>query len=412
MSSIEPLALGASHLLAPWWPEDHPLVQLTQTTRRWNHPVSPSEGRAIAGAALTAFLSEKAALLNLPTDLSRYGLSYVKAGAYSQIRRLLIDGAPTAWMVELPADLDSRTDVIAQNHTNFAHFHERNRARFVPEPLFLYRSEGAPEGPSNPYAVSVHQFFEGYEELNFGMGTLRRWDVTDRENPMIPLPAAIVPETLAAMVAIIVYHFELDEANPAQGTSITGIQINRGDFIYRSRSDGAPDLHLITVRSREEGVSIPLFVLSLIQMAAAEEMIPDRDKVGSTLGFRVEVPVLVSNPSVAFHGIHRGLTFAFQDAGDSDAEAENRALVETRRWLELFAASEIGTSYQPWVEAYLAGELPLTFGNDAGEGQPNPDTLRSIHEQFVNFEQEGQDLGDANAFSLTLAHLRDRLPSA
>jgi hypothetical protein len=412
MSSLEPLALGASHLLAPWWPDHHPLIQLDQTTRRWNHPVSPSEGRAIAGAALTAFLSEKAALLNLPADLSRYGLSYVKAGAYSQIRRLLLDGTPTPWMVELPADLDSRTDIIAQNHSNFAHFHGRNRARFVPEPLFLYRSEGTPEGSSSPYAVSVHQFFEGYEELNFGMGTLRRWDVADREHPMIPLPTAIVPETLAAMVAIIVYHFELDEANPTQGTSIAGIQINRGDFICRSLSEGAPDLRLITVRSRKEGVSIPLFVLSLVQLAAAEEMIPDRDKVGSTLGFRVEVPVLVSNPSVAFHGIHRGLKFAFQDAGESDGEAENRALVETRRWLALFAESEIGAPYQPWVEAYLAGELPLTFGNDAGEGQPNPDTLRSIYEQFVDFEQAGQDMGDANAFSLTLAHLRDRLPTA
>jgi len=398
---------GASHLLGPGWPEAHPLILLKQNTRQWGRPVSPGEGQTIAGLALKELIREKAAALGLPGELSRYGLSYIKAGAYSQIRRLHADEAPTGWMIELPVDLDARADVIAQNHENFAHFHAIGRNRFVPEPLFLYRGRLPGETSLETFAVSLHGFFAGYEELNFGQGTLRRWNVSDRENPMIAFPSASVAGMLAELIAVMVYHYELDTADAELGTAISGIHVNGGDFIYRQGEDGRPDIKLITVRGRRSGVSIPEFVHSLIQLATAEEMIPDRDKVDTRLGFRVEVPVLISNPSVAFHGIQRGLHDLFEDAGAPDPRGQ--AEKEARRWLGLFAESDLGQPYAAWTDRYLEGDLELSFGNDLREGQPDQGTLRGIHSELVQLQVAGRDYGDPHAMALTLKFLEERL---
>jgi hypothetical protein len=404
---IDRSRVGASHLLDPDWPGDHPLILAKEQTRQWTRPVTDQDRKQMATAALKAFIRDRAPALGLPLELRHYGMMYIKAGAYSQIRRLMVNEAPSGWMVELPTDLDERKRGIEENHKAFAHYHQIGRTRYLPKPAYLFRSEASAPDAGDDYTVSLHEFFDGYQELNFGMGTLRRWDVTNKAEPMIPLPEERVPHLLAEMMAILVYHYELDPADSTRGTSIGGIHINAGDMILRKGGDDGSDLRLITARKRCPGISLPKFVQSLVQMATAEELVSDRDKVDTVLGFRAELPVLISNPSIAFHGITRGLTYLHEDLGNS--QPAQTAAAEARRWLDLFVTSEAGQPYEPWVTRFLEGDLPLSYWSDPREGNPDPQLLPGMLTEFQTMQRTGQHFGDPRALELVLQHLESRI---
>src|SRR5690606_20147942 len=69
------------------------------------------------------------------------------------------------------------------------------------------------------------------------------------------------------------------------------------------------------------------------------------------------------NPAVTFEGVVRGRRYRHRDLGAPEDAGE----AEARRWIQDFGRSREGRSYRPWVERFLAGSLPLHFGDDPRE---------------------------------------------
>ncbi|HYP90872.1 MAG TPA: SAM-dependent methyltransferase, partial [Polyangiaceae bacterium] len=191
-----------------------------------------------------------------------------------------------------------------------------------------------------------------HHTVTFGLGTLRVELVEEERFWVLGLGPATTADLLAEMVAALVYHYDPELGG---GTALTDVQINDGDFAVRRRRDGSFELRLLAARAREGNIEPSLLLLYLVQLMAYEDWNVDGTLTG--------LPVLLGNPSVAFEGVARGLRYRYRDLG----QPEERAQREAERWIHDFGRSREGRGYRPWVERFLAGQLPLSFGGDLRE---------------------------------------------
>jgi SAM-dependent MidA family methyltransferase len=255
-------------------------------------------------------------------------------------------------LVQLPRALDqpgargrARSDVPRMNLENMRRFSAAGLGRFVLEPRELVVLGGGV--PAATFGAPA-----GHHAVTLGRGGLHVEIVEAERSWLVPLGPAATADLLAEMIAALVYHYDADEAG---GTALTDVFINDGDFVVRRRPDGGWDLRLTAARHRESGIGPDLLLLDLIQLMAYE----DWEANGALVG----LPVLASNPSVAFEGLVRGRRARWRDLGGGEEEG----VQEARRWIAAFGRSRHGRAYRPWAERFLAGRLPLAFGDDLRE---------------------------------------------
>lgn len=156
-------------------------------------------------------------------------------------------------------------------------------------------------------------------------------------------------ELLTEMVAAIAYHYEPEKDG---GTSPSDLYVNDGDFTASREEDGRWKVRLRTLRGTEPGIAPELFLCHLIQLCAYEDFSIGRGITG--------LPVLVSDPSIAFAGFERGLELNARDRGADESRARTRC----REMIDSFSRSRWGHCYRPWAELYAQGSLPPGFGHD------------------------------------------------
>jgi SAM-dependent MidA family methyltransferase len=262
------------------------------------------------------------------------------------------ESADGHFVLQVPRCLDergsrdrARRDVPAENLRNLRYFRERGLTRFVAEPRELLLLDG--RVPAALFAA-----LPSHHQLGFGRGSIQVEVSEAKLAWRVGLGAAASAEVLAELVAALVYHYEADVEG---GTAVADVCINDGDFAIRRRGDGSFDLRLTALRRREPGIHPSLLILYLIQLLAYEDWTVDGRLVG--------LPTLMSNPAVAFAGLVRGLRYRERDLG----HAEERGEAKARSWIREFGGSREGRAYRPWVEQFLAGRLPLSFGADLRE---------------------------------------------
>jgi len=265
-------------------------------------------------------------------------------------------GAEGPFVLQVPLVLDepgrrgrAKSELPRLAVENARHFVRRGLTRFLAEPKDLLTLGG--DVPAALLAA-----LPDHHPLTFGRGAIQvepaLGTAPGKASAVVALGAGTTADLLAEMVAALVYHYEPDQEG---GTALTDVCINDGDFVVKRRRDGSFELRLTTARRREAGIGPSLLLLYLIQMMAYEDWSVDGKLVG--------LPVLVSNPSVAFAGVVRGLRYRARDLGMPEADGARLA----EDWLRDFGRSREGRSYRPWVEHFLAGRLPLSFGGDPRE---------------------------------------------
>jgi len=262
---------------------------------------------------------------------------------------IVCQGESARFVVQLPLALDepsslgrAKRDVPRLNVENARYFRERGLGRFVLEPQALWQLSGGV--PAATFAA-----LERHVPVTVAAGAAR---LRLPDGFLLALGPAGTAELLAEMVAALVYHYEPDNAG---GTALTDVFVNDGDFAVARRSDGSLDVRLTAVRRREPGISANLLLLYLVQLMAYEDFSVDGGLTG--------LPALISNPSVTFEGVVRGLRYRSRDLGHEPGAGEHTA----RALIAAFGRSREGRAYRPWVERFLAGQLPLTFGDDPRE---------------------------------------------
>ena len=262
------------------------------------------------------------------------------------------------FVLQVPLVLDepgrrgrAKSDLPRLAIENARHFVARGLTRFVAAPKdFLTLGGDVP--------AATFTALPDHHPLTFGQGTILVEPTheaaleTGTASSVVALGPGPTADLLAEMVAALVYHYDRDQDG---GTAVTDVCINDGDFAVKRRRDGGFDLRLRTVRRREPGIGPNLLLLYLIQMMAYEDWTVD----GKLLG----LPVLISNPAVAFAGLSRGLRYRAHDLGAAEDDGDR----EAEQWLRDFARSREGRAYRPWIERYLTGRLPLAFGDDPRE---------------------------------------------
>lgn len=253
------------------------------------------------------------------------------------------------FVLQVPLALDqpgqrgrAKRDVPGLNLENARHFLAQGLTRFVVEPRQSLTLAG--NVPAAVFAALPEHF-----PVTFGAGAAR---VRLADGWLITLGPSASADVLAEMVAALVYHYEPDTEG---GTAITDVFVNDGDFAVRRRDDGSLDLRLVAARRRESGIGQSLLLLYLIQLMAYEDFSVD----GALTG----LPLLISNPSIAFCGLVRGLGYRYRDLH----QREEDGVAEARRWISDFGRSREGRAYRPWVERFLEGRLPPRFGDDPRE---------------------------------------------
>lgn len=255
-------------------------------------------------------------------------------------------------VVQVPLVLDepgkrkrSRSEVPRLNVANMGHFRERKLTRFAATPLrFLTLDSGIP--------VAIFTRLVDHHALTFGQGCLQVDLCEGEESWSICLGPQRTADLLTEMVAALVYHYEPEVEG---GTAIADVFVNDGDFVAKRNIDGSFDLRLTAMRKRQAGISPTLLLVYLIQMNTFE----DWDIDGKLSG----VPTLISNPSIAFEGVVRGLRYRFLDQRRPQEDGARLA----EKWIEEFALTREGHAYRPWVERFLKGGLAPEFGEDLRE---------------------------------------------
>jgi SAM-dependent MidA family methyltransferase len=262
------------------------------------------------------------------------------------------EGARGPFVLQVPRALDepgsrgrALRDVPRQNVENMRHFRERGLGRFVTEPRELVTLSGGVE-------AALFEPLPNHRPVGFGRGAIQIELAEGNTSWLVALGLKATAEVLAELVAALAYHYEPDTDG---GTAVADVAINDADFAVRRRADGSFDLRMLALRRREAGIGPSLLLLYLIQMLAYEDWTVDQGLVG--------LPTLMSNPSVAFTGLVRGLRYRARDLGEPEEHGESMAL----GWIRDFARSREGRAYRPWVERFLAGKLPLAFGEDLRE---------------------------------------------
>lgn len=262
------------------------------------------------------------------------------------------EGARGPFVLQVPRTLDergsrdrARRDVPRQNLENMRHFRERGLSRFVAEPYDTLLLDGR-------VPVALFGALPSHHPLGFGRGAVQLEVSEGKLAFRVGLGPAATAEALAELVAALVYHYEPELEG---GSAVADVCVNDGDFAIRRRSDGTFDLRLTALRKREAGIDPSLLILYLIQLLAYEDWTVDGSLVG--------LPTLMSNPSIAFDGLVRGSRYRERDLGQPEAAGEARAL----GWIRDFGRSRAGRAYRDWVDRFLAGKLPLSFGEDLRE---------------------------------------------
>lgn len=255
------------------------------------------------------------------------------------------------FVLQVPLVLDevgtrgrAKRDVPRLNVENMRALRAAGLTRYVAEPRGML-ALGAIPAAAFP-ALTEHR------PVTFGGGALRVELLEANRSFLLSLGPGATAELLSEMVAALTYHYDASESG---GTAITDVCVNDGDFVARRRADGSFDVRLTAVRRRDGGIGPSLLLLYLVQLMAYEDWNVDGELTG--------LPVLVSNPSIAFEGLVRGRRYRYRDLG----LAEERGVDEAHGWLASFARSPEGRSYRPWVERFLQGRLPLGFGADLRE---------------------------------------------
>ena len=261
-------------------------------------------------------------------------------------------GADGPFVLQVPLVLDepgwgdrAKREVPRLNVENMRSYIARGLTRFVLEPRELVTLGG--QVPAAIFGACPE-----HRPVSFGHGSLHVELAEGRRSWLVSLGASATADLLAEMIGALVYHYEPDEDG---GTTLVDVCVNDGDFAVKRRRDGGFDLRLTATRRRERGVGRNLLLLCLIQMLAYEDWQVGGDLVG--------LPVLVSNPSVAFAGVVRGLRYRYRDLGKSEEDGAREALA----WVRDFGQSREGRGYRPWVERFVAGDLPPAFGGDPRE---------------------------------------------
>jgi len=214
-------------------------------------------------------------------------------------------------------------------------FRRQKLNRYLLTPQHLFEVDGVGRGAS-------FSLPEGYSPLSFGLGSARLDLLETEEARALYLDRSATAEVTTELLAALAYHYDEQD-----GTAITDVLINDGDFLAKHGADGSFEVRLTAARRLERGVEANRFILFLVQLMAYEDWHIGEDLVG--------LPVLVSSPSLACAGLVRGLGLRYQDLGRERAEGEEAA----RRLLRGFARSRQGRAYAPWVSRFLAGSGAL-----------------------------------------------------
>jgi SAM-dependent MidA family methyltransferase len=337
-SMIDPdLLPDASSLLSSRWSRDNRITF---------HPAQLYDGPVqspIDVNALPPLIAELAARMG-PLDVGA-----ARMGVFTW--DVACVGPDGPFVLQIPAALDqpgthgrARSEVPRANLENMRRFAAAGLSRFVLDPGELITLASV---PAATFAAAPE-----HHALSLGRGGLQVEVIQGERSWLIPLGAAATADLLAEMVAALAYHYDAGEAG---GTALTDVFVNDGDFLVRRREDGAFDLRLAAARHREAGIGPDLLLLYLIQLMAYEDW-----EVGGTL---VGLPVLASNPSVAFEGLVRGRRYRWRDLGRREEEGTQEAL----RWIAEFGRSPQGRADSPWADRFVAGRLPPAFGDDLRE---------------------------------------------
>jgi len=262
------------------------------------------------------------------------------------------DDGRAPFVLQVPLVLDepgshdrAKRDVPRRNVEAMRHFIAQGLGRFVVEPGELLTLRGN-------VPAAVFPDLPDHRPVKFGRGSIQIELSEGKPCWLIALGPQATAEVLAEIVAALTYHYEPDRDG---GTAVTDIAINDGDFVAVRRTDGSFALKLKALRRREGGIGTSRLLLYFLQLMAYEDFGVDGNLTG--------LPLLVSNPSVTFEGVVRGLTYRYRDLGREPDEGKR----EAERWIAAFGRSREGRSYRPWVDRFLAGGLPLSFGSDLRE---------------------------------------------
>jgi len=246
---------------------------------------------------------------------------------------------------ELGARGRAKREVPRLNFEHLSAFIAKGLTRFAVAPEALVTLVGSVPG-------AIFEALPEYHTITFGLGAIQIELSEGNKSWVLGLGAEATANLLAEMIAALVYHYDPDLEG---GTAIADVYVNDGDFAVKRRSDGSFELRLLAARAREAGVGPNLLLLYLVQLMAYEDWSVNEELVG--------LPVLLGNPSLAFEGVVRGLRYRYRDLG----LREEQALLEAQRWVADFGRSLEGRAYRPWVERFLAGRLPPSFGGDLRE---------------------------------------------
>ena len=285
-------------------------------------------------------------------------------------------------VVQLPLALDepgqrsrAKRAVPHLNASNMQYYIDRGLTRFVNKPLRCLTLGAGVQ-------AAVFTGLPGYPPLTFSQGSLQVDLSSSEESWSISLGPRRTADLLAEMVAAIAYHYEPELAG---GTTIADVFVNDGDFVTQRRPDGSFDVKLTQVRTRESGISPSLLLLYLTQLNTFEDWEMDAGLSG--------LPTLISNPSIAFEGLTRGLRYRYRDQGLSEAAGVRLG----RQWIEGFGKSRLGHAYRPWVDRFLEGQLEPTFGDDLREHWWRLLPLRQKHEVRALLARQTGDVAASSA---------------
>jgi SAM-dependent MidA family methyltransferase len=327
-----------SSLLSSRWSRDSLLT---------GHPATLYDGAVLAPV-------DEEALGHLVRDLERrtgpLDVGAARMGVFTW--DIACTGTDGAFTLQVPRVVDepgtrgrARRDVPAQNVGSLRELIGRGLTRFAVEPIALTTLAGGV--PAAMFAA-----LPDHRPISFGRGGLHVEIAEGRHTWLVALGPGATADLLAEMIGALVYHYEPDADG---GTAVTDVCINDGDFVVKRRRDGTFDVRLMAARRRTSGIGPSLLLLYLIQMVAYEDWSIDGKLVG--------LPTLASNPSVAFAGVVRGLRYRGGDLGENEGAGDERA----RRWIRDFGRSHEGRAYRPWVDRFLEGRLPPSFGDDPRE---------------------------------------------
>jgi SAM-dependent MidA family methyltransferase len=256
------------------------------------------------------------------------------------------------FVLQVPRVLDergrrgrSKREIPRLNFEHLSGFISQGLTRFAVRPESLVTLAGNVPG-------AIFEALPEYRTITFGLGAIQLELSENDKAWVLGLGPEATADLLAEMIAALVYHYEPELDG---GTAIADVCVNDGDFAVKRRSDGSFELRLLAARARESRIGPNLLLLYLIQLMAYEDWSLNEELVG--------LPVLLGNPSVVFEGVARGLRYRHRDLGSS----EERGQIEAERWIADFGRSPEGRAYRPWVERFLAGDLPLSFGVDPRE---------------------------------------------